>query len=337
MTVSYGIVGCGRKGAGHAKRLLQQEGARVAACCDVDQAAAARFAQTYGARIYPDCREMLEGERLDGVFLCTPASTRLDHVEAAVARGVALYIEKPLAAGIEDGERIAELLETSGTLHTIGFQFRYLDIVETARQIIGDDPVSMAITRWYSPVPAVSWIRSRHLGGGQLVDQAIHLVDLATLLAGPVASVSSAFTQQCTRGEMDNWDGYSTTAEFERGAVGSFYSTYALFRGVGEKPYLDIVQRNRLVRFTRETLIVKTPGNVTEIPSRDEVPPSVQMFHQAVVSGDGSGLRSPVRAALHTLRVVLSATRSAQRHEKVDVSSLERFSLSDLRQEVQSS
>lgn len=336
MTVSYGFVGCGRKGKGHARRISELEGTRVAAGCDVDPAVAAGFAEQFEAKAYTDCREMLEKERLDAIFLSTPASARLGYVEAAVEHGVALYIEKPLAASVEDGERIVELLENAPILHTVGFQWRYLDIAETARQIIGDDPISLVVGRYYSPVPSVEWIRSRHLGGGQLVDQAIHLVDLATLLAGPISYVFSAFTQQCTQGEMDNWDGYSTTAGFERGAVGSFYSTYALFPGVGERPSLDIVQKRRLVRFTRESLLVKTPGESQEIPTRDLTPPSVRPFHEAVMSGDGSNLRSSARTALHTLQVVLGATRSAQRQEMVDISGLRSFSFSELKEEVPS-
>jgi predicted dehydrogenase len=246
---------------------------------------------------------------------------------------VNLYIEKPLAVSIEEGEKICQLVEESGITCTIGFQWRSMDFVKKAKEILADEPISLLSGRYYWTVPLVPWIQTRHLGGGQIFDQNIHMVDLSTYFAGEVDYLFSAFTQKATVGEMENWDGYSTTVSFNNQTVGNFYSTYALYPTVGEEPFLDIIQKNRLLRITQGKLTVKTPGKEEVFFTQEKVAGINQDFHTALADQDPSKILAPIRDGLHTLKVVHGANKSAIEKQVVYMSELKNFGLDDLKQQ----
>jgi predicted dehydrogenase len=333
MKVRYGIIGSGRMGTHHANQLMQFPDAEIVAVCDVDLEIAESLGQKTSSKVYIDYYEMLEKERLDAVYLCTPVRGRLEQVKAITSKRVNLYVEKPLAVSIEEGKEICRLVEESGILCTIGFQWRSMDFVNKAKEIIGDEPISLLSGRYYWTVPLVRWIQTRHLGGGQIFDQNIHMVDLATYFAGEVDHIFSAFTQKATVGEMENWDGYSTTTLFKNQTVGNFYSTYALYPEVDEEPFLDIIQKNKLLRITPGKLIVKIPGKEEVFYASKKVAGINQDFHLAIAENDPSKILAPIRDGLHTLKVVHAANKSALEKQVVHISKLKSFGLDDLRYE----
>lgn len=330
MGVRYGIIGSGRMGTHHARQLQMIDDAMIVAVADVDVEVARVLGNEVKAHVYGDYHEMLEREELDAVYLCTPVQTRVEQVEAIVKKHVNLYIEKPLADSIEHGERIVELVEQSGILCTVGFQWRYMDFVHKAKEIISDEPIALFVGRYYWTVPLVPWIRNRSQGGGQMFDQNIHMVDLATYFNGPVREVYSAFTQKATIGEMENWDGYSTTMMFENATVGNFYSTYALHPQIHEDPFIDIIQKNRLLRITAGRLIVETPYKTENYMSQQFTGTINKEFHQAVIGKNQDRILAPVRDAFHTLKVVLAANYSALNAKVVQVRELNAFGLNNL-------
>jgi predicted dehydrogenase len=330
MTIRYGIIGSGRMGNHHAEQLKSIPDAEIVAVCDAHLPTAETLGKRVNATVYSDYQEMLEKEQLDAVYLCTPVRGRLEQVKAITAKKVNLYIEKPLAVSIEEAEKICQLIEESRIICTIGFQWRSMDFVKKAKEIMGDEPISLLSGRYYWTVPIVEWIQTRHLGGGQIFDQNIHMVDLSTFFAGEVDYLFSAFTQKATVGEMENWDGYSTTASFKNQTVGNFYSTYALYPTVGEEPFLDIIQKNRLLRITQGKLTVKTPGKEEVFFSQEKVAGINQDFHIALAENDPSKILAPIRDGLHTLKVVHAANNSAIDKQVVYIKELKNFGLDDL-------
>ncbi|MBM7572674.1 Gfo/Idh/MocA family protein [Aquibacillus albus] len=331
MTIKYGIIGAGRMGSHHANQLMQMSEAYIVAVCDSDEKIANNLGNRTNAKVYTDYHKMLEEESLDAVYLCTPVRGRLEQVEAITSKKVNLYIEKPLAVSIEEGEKIQTLVRKSGIFCTVGFQWRSMDIVKKAKEVIGDDPISLITGRYYWTVPLVKWIQQRHLGGGQVFDQNIHMVDLAIYFAGEVDHLYSVFTQKVTTKEMENWDGYSSTVSFKNNTVGNFYSTYGLYPEIDEKPFLDIIQKNRLVRITEGQLIIKTPGKEEKLMNEDRIAGINYDFHQALLKKDKSYILASIEDGFHTLKVVLGANCSAVQNKIIDIADLNSFGLEDLK------
>src|SRR5205807_2142100 len=98
-----GVVGAGAIARQHVEGLTD---ARVAAVCDVDGDAAARLAAPWGAATYPGWEAMLEHDGLDAVLVATPPAAHREPAVAALERGLAVYLEKPIARTLEDGEAI---------------------------------------------------------------------------------------------------------------------------------------------------------------------------------------------------------------------------------------
>jgi predicted dehydrogenase len=327
----YGIIGSGRMGIHHAKQLMEISDAEIIAVSDVDEEKARNLAEQTGASYYTDYIEMLDKERLDAVYLCTPVRGRLEQVKEITSRKLHLYIEKPLAVSIEEGQKIVDLVEQSGIICTVGFQWRYMDIVQQAKALIREEPISLITGRYYWTIPIITWIRDRKQGGGQVFDQNIHMIDLAIYFSGKVDHVFSAYTQKVTHGEMENWDGYSTTMKFDNETVGNFYSTYALYPEIREEPFLDVIQKNRLLRITAGKLVVKTPGKEEIFYSKDKMSRINVAFHEAIRENNSTGILAPIQDALYTLRVVLASNYSAIYEKVVKVDQLKSFGLDDIR------
>jgi len=108
----------------------------------------------------------------------------------------------------------------------------------------------------------VDWIRNKDLAGGQIVDQAIHFIDLFRYLCAEIKEIYSNYTLNVKKNVKDfnNWDGYSVTFRFKNNAVGSLSTTYALFPEVEKEDGcgIDIISDELLIRYRIEKVEIIT-------------------------------------------------------------------------------
>ena len=268
---------------------------------------------------------MLTSLKPDAVFFCTPACEHREQVSFAASEGVNVFVEKPIASTVQDAFAIADAVESVGILCATGYQWRSNPATDAAREALGDLPVSLANGWWYWTVPLVPWIADRRFGGGQIVDQCTHLIDLMRDLAGNVTSVYAAYAKNArTEEELPNWDSYSLTLSFANGAVGSIASSYATFPGIAESNGLDVIARELLVRIRL--------GHVT-VFRRDREPVETHApkgwridgdFIAAVRANDPALIRSPARSAARSIAVSLAANHSATTGEIIQMREFER-------------
>lgn len=316
-----GIVGSGRIARAHAGILRQVPQARVQAVCDVDAPRARALADHVGARAYGSHRDLLAHEDVDAVLVCTPTRTHAEIALDVLSAGKHLFVEKPLAFGEEEAQQVHEAAAKAGRIAAVGHQWRYLRGVERVREIVGNQPISLFAGTYYWTWPLVGWIADKEQGGGQVMDQAIHLVDLARYVGGEVARVYARYTLQARKEQgFPNWDASGAVLSFRSGAVMTLTCTYALFPGLKEPPRLDVVVRDRLLRITPHALHDYLPGeeHVYAEPE-DSALAQDRAFVEACLRQDPSLVRCTVSDALHTLRVVLAANRSAASGEPVDL------------------
>ena len=325
MTVSIAIVGAGRMGQAHVGALEGIEDVRITGIADLRPDAADALATRTGARAFGDYREMLSALAPDGVYFCTPASEHREQVAFAANQGINVFVEKPLASTVQDAFAIADAVEAAGILCTTGYQWRSNPATDAAREVLGDAPVSLVNGWWYWTVPLVPWIADRRFGGGQIVDQGTHLIDLMRDLAGDVTSVYAAYAKNArTEEELPNWDSYSLTLTFANGGVGSIATSYATFPGITESNGFDVIARELLVRIRL--------GHVT-VFRRDQQPVNTRApaewridgdFIAAVRANDPALIRSPALSAARSIAVSLAANHSATTGEIIRMDEFER-------------
>ena len=187
MAVGVGIVGCGRVATSwHVPALARVPGARVVAVADLDAERAASLAtRAGGARSTADYHDLLDDPRVDLIAVCVPVADHADVAVAALEAGKHVLVEKPLAATMDDCERILAAADSAPGKAAVGFNQREFVLARQAREARrsgrlgeigllrttdtsgrshgGDDP---------------SWRSSRALGGGVLIEHAIHNFDL---------------------------------------------------------------------------------------------------------------------------------------------------------------
>lgn len=191
----------------HASRFERIAAVRCVGAADVDlararAALAARQAGDCGgvwseARAFGDWRQMVEAVKPDAVVIGLPPAdhgrpTPPDDVELALARkGIAMLVEKPLGLACPaEAQQVADELDRSGALVSVGYMFRYAAAVAAMREVLAQTPggVRVLLARYdcaYSQiVKADFWDRRR--SGGPIIEQATHLIDLARYLGGEV-------------------------------------------------------------------------------------------------------------------------------------------------------
>ncbi|TDD05201.1 Gfo/Idh/MocA family oxidoreductase [Saccharopolyspora terrae] len=204
--ITAAVIGCGDVSAVHLDAIAALEDVELVAVCDTDPAALTTTAERCGVAGFADHRALLEAVRPDVAHVCTPhhqhAPVALDLLDA----GVHVLVEKPLAHTLDEAERLVEAAERSRSRVGVCFQNRYNATAQAAREVLDSGelgPVRGATatvmwTRTPDYYRAKPWRgRWATAGGGLLINQAIHTLDLVQWLVGEVVEVQGrASTRQ---------------------------------------------------------------------------------------------------------------------------------------------
>ncbi len=239
MSLGFGIVGSGMIARIHAQAIQAQEHGRLLACCDVRQDAAETFAREFGCRAYGSMEEFVRHADMEVVNICTPSGSHMEPAMAAAEAEKHLIIEKPLEITLERCDRIIDACERKGVLCSGIFQSRFSEVsraikkaVESGRLgrlILGDSYNKYFRTQEY--YDKGGWHGTwKYDGGGALMNQSIHAIDLLLWLMGPVASVQALMaTLGHERIEVE--DTAIANVEFQNGAVGVIEGSTCVYPG----------------------------------------------------------------------------------------------------------
>ena len=223
----FGILGAGMIANIHAQAIRTLPGAQLAGVADAHTAAAAAFAGRYGITTYPDYETMLADDTVDVICICTPSGLHAQQALQAIRHRRHVVLEKPMALTTEDADRIAGAARSAGVLVTVISQLRFSEDVRTLKQLVEQNafgrPVfcNLFMKYWRDPAyyAASSWKGTFALdGGGALMNQGIHGIDLLLHIAG-----SAAVLQGCKRTlshKIEVEDTAAALLEFENGALG---------------------------------------------------------------------------------------------------------------------
>jgi predicted dehydrogenase len=200
---SIGIVGAGNIGRMHADKILQSGFAVLCGIADPTEAGRA-FAEKIGVAWFADYREMLDRGKPQAAIIATPNATHRDIALDFIAAGVPAVVEKPIASTVEDGEAIAAASEKSGVPVLVGHHRRHNPIIRRARALIaqgvlGKLATAAILSSFFKPPEYFELAWRKQPGGGPVLINLIHEIDLVRHLCGEIASVQ-AITSNAVRG-----------------------------------------------------------------------------------------------------------------------------------------
>ena len=316
-----GFIGTGWITARHLAVLARLRRTELVGVVSRDLARAAAVATMWGGTGYDELTRMLDERSPDVAFVCLPPDRSPAACAELVRRGIPFLTEKPLGAVAADPERIGASLADAALVTAVGYQWRGLDFLPELRARLDAHPAHLLIARWTGPTPGPSWWRHVAESGGQVVEQATHLYDLARLLLGE-GQVLAAASSRHPRPEFpdaDVDDVATAVVRFPGGALGSFTSSCLMpSADVG----FDLISESR-----RSTIrLADTPDgpswtltledeNATTIrtPARDPYEVQAEAFLDAVRDRDPGRVLSSYADALLTdrlTRAVVTATGS---------------------------
>jgi len=239
MTIGIGIVGCGMIANFHAKAIADTEGAKLVACVDRNPDLASAFGEKQGCRPHSTLESMLADPDVQAVSICTPSGVHLDPAVAAAEAGKHVIVEKPLEITTERCDQIISACEKAGVRLTVTFQSRFHESSKLMKKAVEADrfgKITMgdAYVKWYRSqeyYDSGAWRGTWALdGGGALMNQAIHSVDLLVWLMGPVAEIS-AMTATMTHERIEVEDVAVANLKFNSGALGVIEATTTSYPG----------------------------------------------------------------------------------------------------------
>lgn len=239
--IRFGIAGCGVIGASHAEAIAGLPDALLVAVADLaaQEARAGRLAERYGARAYTSLQDMLDREQLDVVNVCTPSGMHGEQACLVMRSGRHVMVEKPMEITLERIDEMLRVQEEAGVKLAVISQRRFDGAARRVHALIEEG----ALGRLVLGTAHVPWWRSQAYydsggwrgtwkldGGGVLMNQSIHAIDLLQWLMGPVRSVV-AYTDTLAH-HMETEDVAVAVLRFASGTLGTISATTGAYPGL---------------------------------------------------------------------------------------------------------
>jgi predicted dehydrogenase len=235
----FGIIGCGVIAPIHARCITDLADARLAAVCDVIPEKARALAAEYPAAVEPDADSLLARDDVDVAVVLTPSGLHADLGIAAARAGKHVIVEKPMDVTLDKADALIRACQDAGVKLCVISQHRFDPAVMALKSAIADGKLGQlnfggSHTKWYRAqgyYDSGDWRGTWALdGGGALINQSIHYVDLLQYVMGPVEEIHAyCATRAHVRIEVE--DIAVASIRFRSGAVGLLEGSTAAYPG----------------------------------------------------------------------------------------------------------
>ena len=325
-----GLIGTGGRCGSHMNALLKMDDVQVVAVADPIEERRVAAAQKMGAtRLYKDHREFYAHENadtLDAIWICIEPTAHDDLTEmGAVERGIPFLVEKPMTLDLAMGDKIAKAIEEKNLITAVGFQDRYLDLVNMIKdELPKHKKGGLVYGAWCGGIPGVWWWQKKSTCGGQLVEQNIHLVDGLRFLYGEPLSVYATASRGMVRPGVDasaeyDTDDHSTAVYRFKNNVTATLVSGCYSKSVRPRCGLYIALEDMILDYRlRNNLIISTAEGERDIPRGvDQTLLLDRAFLEAIRTGDRSLIRSDYEDALKSLKMAFAANKSMETGEVI--------------------
>jgi predicted dehydrogenase len=332
-----GILGCGGFAAKHAENLNRlPDRISLVAFCDQKPERAANFARKYGnpeSQVFADHHDLFKQVQLDLLVIVIPPFAHSDEVALAAERGIHLLIEKPIALSSEKAWEMVADVEKAGVITQVGFMYRFGAAVQRMKNLIESGrsgPVGLVRAGYFCNNLHAPWWREKAKSGGQIFEQAIHLIDLMRYLAGDPQTVyciqNNLFHQNVPGYTVEDVSG--TVFAFQNGGIGVLSATNNAIpwrwawdmRLVSQSVVADFKDANHASFVFTD---IKDPQPDTFLPSetisveQDEY--MLELYDLLNAIKTGAPTRTPMREGALTLDMAFAAARSGQSNSPVEL------------------
>jgi predicted dehydrogenase len=238
MSVSVGIIGAGNISQTHARAAMAIPGVTISAVWGTSREKAARLAEPAGAGAYDDFDLFLAHKPMDMVAIGTPSGVHAAQAIAAVERGLHVLVEKPVDIYTSRIDALIEAAELAAVKVGVFFQDRLKPDVVRLKGLmdagtLGDPVLISGRVKWYRPPEYYGSSRWRGTweldGGGALMNQAIHTVDVLQWIAGPIARINARTATRVHEIEVE--DTMAAMLEYATGGLGVFEAATSVYPG----------------------------------------------------------------------------------------------------------
>jgi UDP-N-acetyl-2-amino-2-deoxyglucuronate dehydrogenase len=266
------VIGLGMAVTPHARSLLDlRDRVEVAYAFSRSEARRRAFAERFDFPTTGELDRIVGDVSVDAVMILTPPNTHLELVERFAGAGKQILLEKPLERSTERALRLVETAEAAGVKLGVVFQHRFREASEHLRELLeqgalGALAVVNVISPWWRPQSYYDEPGRGTLardGGGVLITQAIHTLDLLLSLTGPVAEVAAICGTTSTH-RMETEDFAGAGLRFANGALGALLATTAAYPGFPERIEL-IGTRSTAVLFAGSLAVHHHDGRVERL------------------------------------------------------------------------
>ena len=287
--MNIGILGGGNISDTHARAAAAIPGVKVAACYGANRERTAKLAARHEAALYDDLESFLAHRPMDIVAIGSPSALHAEQGIAAARRGLHVLSEKPLDITTRRADELIDACAAAGVKLGVFFQDRLRPDVARIKRMLDDGELGKPVmiagrVRWYRPPEYYSGSKWRGTwkldGGGALMNQAIHTVDLVQWLFGPVARVSSAVATRIHDIEVE--DTAAAVLEFTSGALGTIEATTSLFPGYPRR--LEITGSEGTVVIEGDNIVLRDLRGTTSAGGSAEPAPRLENVASPVVS-----------------------------------------------------
>jgi len=288
-TWKFGVVGAGLIADFHARALGDIENAEFVACCDPQVDRAKALADKYGGTPYASYEEMLGNDQIDIVTIATPSGLHMEPTVAAAEAGKHVLCEKPVEITLERIDAMIEAHKKAGTRLGGIFPYRFNDLMTPLREAIrsgrfGTITCAGVYVPWWRTDAYYegSWHGTWKLdGGGALMNQSIHMIDMLCDLMPPIESV-----QACTATlghKMEAEDTAAAVLRYANGALGMVYGTTASYPG----------QFRRFEITGTEGTVINVENSITVWQFAEEQPEDEEVRKRFMTIEGGGGVADP--------------------------------------------
>ncbi len=265
----FGIVGCGSIGPTHAGAIAQIGDAQLVAVADLLPDRAESMAKKFNVTsVYQKQEDLIADPHVDVVVICTPSGLHAGGAVKALQAGKHVIVEKPMEVSLAACDRMIAAQRSSGKKLTVISQHRF----DLASRVVKDVIDSGKLGRVILVTGSVKWWRTQNYydsgdwrgtwqwdGGGALMNQGVHTVDVLQWLAGGGVNRVYAQTRTAAHSRIEVEDIAVATLEFANGAVGTFVATTAAYDGLPARMDIfgtegsAIIEGDRLKQMTLKT------------------------------------------------------------------------------------
>lgn len=270
------VVGIGDISGNHLRAIADHPAIDLVAVCDIDPGRAEAAAHQYGVKAFTDVDELLREARPEVVHITLPHHLHAPVAIKALQAGCHVLTEKPVAESYSAGAALAEVARSSDRTLGVCFQNRYNDSSQALRRVVDDQPYGRVLSArasvwwhrdaaYYASSPwRATW---REAGGGVLINQTIHTIDLLTWLLGTPESTSGVAANLGRLDGVEIEDTATITMRHPHGVSSVYFATNC--HGENAPVELEIIFERATVRFQDGQVLAATPDGEIEMLAND--------------------------------------------------------------------